>query len=255
MWCKKRKLNNCIDCKTHNLLHQGRGWCQQCYSRNIRRIKSNYKPPKYIWSKHFPYCKSCGTSERKHQGKGLCSRCNSREYVRKKTGYKPPASEWSRRYEECIRCETTKIPYESKGMCTHCYSKYRYKQSKYLEYKRNYARNRAKTDINYRLTQNLRSRLRYAIKNYQKKGKTLEYLGCSISDLKIWLEQQFKSGMTWSNYGMYGWHIDHVKPLAMFDLTNEEEIRKACNFKNLQPLWAKENWSKQNKYLQPSISN
>jgi hypothetical protein len=43
-------------------------------------------------------------------------------------------------------------------------------------------------------------------------------------------------------------HIDHIKPLSSFDLTKIEELREACNYKNLQPLWAKDNLMKGSKY-------
>jgi hypothetical protein len=54
----------------------------------------------------------------------------------------------------------------------------------------------------------------------------------------------FKPGMTWQNYGSRGWHIDHILPIASFDLLNEDELFKAFNFRNLQPLWWFENLSK-----------
>ncbi len=59
-----------------------------------------------------------------------------------------------------------------------------------------------------------------------------------------------KDTMTWDNYGLYGWHIDHIKPLASFDLTDREQFLEACHYTNLQPLWAEENLSKGNKIIQ-----
>jgi len=51
--------------------------------------------------------------------------------------------------------------------------------------------------------------------------------------------------MSWGNYGE--WHIDHIKPISSFDLTNEYELKKAFHYSNTQPLLAKENLSKGNK--------
>ena len=65
-----------------------------------------------------------------------------------------------------------------------------------------------------------------------------------MEELKIYLESKFLPGMTWDNWSKDGWHIDHVVPLASFDLTNKEQFDKACHYTNLQPLWAKDNLSK-----------
>ena len=53
--------------------------------------------------------------------------------------------------------------------------------------------------------------------------------------------------MTWSNIGKNGWEIDHIVPLAKFDLSKKNNQLKAFNFKNTQPLWSTENKAKGDK--------
>ena len=95
----------------------------------------------------------------------------------------------------------------------------------------------------------MRCRLRGALAGTSKSAATLELLGCSVEELKKHLENQFVKGMTWNNYGLHGWHIDHIIPCASFDLTKEEEQRKCFHYTNLQPLWAKDNYAKGDKIL------
>ena len=53
--------------------------------------------------------------------------------------------------------------------------------------------------------------------------------------------------MTWENWGVHGWHIDHIIPIDFYNLQNRDEFLKACHYTNLQPLWAEENLKKKNK--------
>ena len=55
-------------------------------------------------------------------------------------------------------------------------------------------------------------------------------------------------GMSWDNYGYYGWHIDHIIPLSF--AKTEEETYKLCHYTNLQPLWANDNLTKGKKLIQ-----
>lgn len=112
---------------------------------------------------------------------------------------------------------------------------------------REYSKKRRENDIQYKLRSDLRHRIYIAIKNSTKVGSAVRDLGCSISDLKIYLEKKFKEGMNWTNWSPSGWHIDHIIPLSHFDLTDREQFLKAVNYKNLQPLWAIENIRKSNK--------
>lgn len=65
-----------------------------------------------------------------------------------------------------------------------------------------------------------------------------------MAELIVHLESKFRPGMTWENRGKKGWHIDHIKPLSAFDLTDPGQVSDACHYTNLQPLWWKENLDK-----------
>ncbi len=114
-----------------------------------------------------------------------------------------------------------------------------------------YIRKRYKNDENFRIERLLRNRLWYALKSQsaKKSKRTLELVGCSIRDIRQHLENQFKDGMSWENQGE--WHIDHIKPCSLFDLTDPEQQKECFNYKNLQPLWAIDNIKKSNKWQAP----
>jgi hypothetical protein len=102
-----------------------------------------------------------------------------------------------------------------------------------------------KRQAHRKLIKSLRSRLEAAMKyTTNKSQKARELVGCSLFELRQYLEKQFKPGMTWENHSYIGWHIDHIKPLAKFNLHDPEQQRIAFHFSNLQPLWAKENIAK-----------
>jgi hypothetical protein len=110
-----------------------------------------------------------------------------------------------------------------------------------------------KTNLNFRILHNLRGRLRDALGKNCKSKKTIKLIGCSIKKLKEHIEKQFKPGMSWDNWCLYGWHIDHIKPCYMFDLNKAKEQEKCFNYKNLRPLWATENLTRNKNEIIRSI--
>jgi len=94
-----------------------------------------------------------------------------------------------------------------------------------------------KENIEFCLGQRLRRRLRYCVR--QKSASTQTLTGCTWKYLKQWIESQMTDTMTFDTI-----HIDHMMPLASFDLTKPEEQRKACHYTNLQPMLPSENMSK-----------
>lgn len=141
--------------------------------------------------------------------------------------------------KEKIREDVKRFRQTEKGKILYKKSRERWRKLHLTEYRREKYQN----NIDFKIRTLLRGRLQYALKNNQKSAHTLELLGCSLDELKVHLEQQFEPGMTWENYGTE-WHIDHIVPCSYFDLTKEENQRICFNYRNLQPLWARDNYKK-----------
>lgn len=108
-------------------------------------------------------------------------------------------------------------------------------------------RERWDNDPQYKLRSNLRCRMNGAIKGGHKGGSAVRDLGCSIDFLKTRLESMWLPGMSWENWKLDGWHLDHILPLSKFDLTDPAQVKIACHYSNLQPLWWRDNITKGNK--------
>jgi len=102
--------------------------------------------------------------------------------------------------------------------------------------------NRLKADPIHRIKKAARAAVS-RIKRFNSQAqcrKANEYLGCSIEHAAMHIQAQFKKGMTWDNHGKV-WHIDHIVPLASFDLSNNDHLLMCCHYTNLQPMWASDN--------------
>jgi len=110
-----------------------------------------------------------------------------------------------------------------------------------MQKKKNYAtkKERRANDINFRLKEALRNRVRTAMKTGRKCEKTAKLVGYPMEELKEHLEAQFQDGMTMENYGE--WHMDHIVPCNFFDLSKRINQLMCFNYRNLQPLWGPEN--------------
>lgn len=105
---------------------------------------------------------------------------------------------------------------------------------------------RRKTDIRYKIACNLRTRIKHAIKGNTKSLSTMFLIGCEVDYLMYHLQSRFQPGMSWDNHRE--WHIDHRKPCNAFDLYKQSEQQKCFHYSNLQPLWAKDNLNKSDKW-------
>jgi hypothetical protein len=101
---------------------------------------------------------------------------------------------------------------------------------------------RRKNDEQHRTRKRLSSLLRKSLNTAKttKKNSTLNYIGCSIEFMKEHLNSTKKPD--WGD----DLHIDHIIPKTSFDHTNDEEVKKCWNWRNLRYLPAEENMSKYN---------
>jgi hypothetical protein len=95
-----------------------------------------------------------------------------------------------------------------------------------------------------RIATRLRQRVHKIIRNGQRGGSAVRDLGCPVGEFKLYIEAQWQPDMTWDNWAIDGWHLDHIIPLAKFDLTDRAQFLQACHFTNYQPLWSVDNMRK-----------
>jgi hypothetical protein len=124
-------------------------------------------------------------------------------------------------------------------------------REKYLERLRNRTKKRISTlhgTLNNRMSSDMWESLRS--KKANRHWETL--VGFTLEDLKKHLESQFKDGMSWERFMNGEIHIDHKIPKSFFiyEKPEDQEFQYCWSLDNLQPLWAKDNQSKNTKTME-----
>lgn len=116
-----------------------------------------------------------------------------------------------------------------------------------------YIKRRYAEDPQFALAYKVRARVYQAVQKggTSKTGRTEELIGCSFDFLRQHLERQFKGKMSWDSPSSF--HIDHIVPLAAFNLTDPTQLKLACNWQNLRPIQPKKNMSKGAKLTEPQL--
>ena len=153
----------------------------------------------------------------------------------------------------CLKCGVTKPISEfytsSLSSCSECEKErqriYRLMNpEKRRETKRKHIKIKKHQDPFYRTMCSLRNRTRKYLKQIgvKKDSSTLKMIGCTPEELRKYLEGRFLEGMCWDNYGIDGWHIDHIVPISLAKTL--DEVKTLCHYTNLRPMWAKDNINK-----------
>ena len=217
--------------------------CSQC---NLSKILDD-----------FPNCKSG-----KYGKLAKCKSCNKinqhNKYLKNRQYYAKKKKENKLKNKEHYR-QTDKLRYQKQREIKLEYQKqqrlnkpeymkeYRIKNKEKIRQTTNkWQKKKYYNDLSYRLKNILQKRIVATIRGYHKSKSTIELLGCSIEEFKIYLENQFYKDprITWETYGIKGWHIDHIIPCASFDLSDPEQQKICFHYTNLQPLWWDKNIAK-----------
>jgi hypothetical protein len=114
------------------------------------------------------------------------------------------------------------------------------------EIKRKHEINKNANNEIYKLTRIIRNSIRSSIRsrNFKKRTKTSEILGCSMQEFMVYIESTFQDGMSFDNYG--DWHLDHIIPISR--AKSYEEAIELNHYTNFQALWKIDNLRKYNKF-------
>ena len=220
--------------------------CSKC---KIEKEVCEFNKRKYRKSKYTSHCKSCLRERAKlyrEKNDSVIKENKKKYYENNKEKLNENTREWYEKNSEKALQQKKEYYIKNRDLVLER-SKLWIKNNR--DKVNNYIQNKKKENPLFRMELNLRSRMKQFLtqKNITKKNKTFEIIGVDVNELKHFIEEQFIDGMSWENYGIYGWHIDHKIPLC--SAKNEDELLKLFHYTNLQPLWAEDNLKKNGKLI------
>lgn len=248
-------------------------WCKGCRLQQRQDIKEKNKTIQ-IDLTESKVCSKCRTTKLiseyytdKSNAYGVrpdCKECWDKIKTKYRLDNKELVKEAKRRYERLEKCKARRKDYRERSGEKIKLNAKKYREENKAKLKqlqqeynknnrakiRNKTRKRLQENVKFRLSHNLRARFHDALKRAKisKNSSVHDLIGCTVEDLKAYLASLFEEGMSWDNYGK--WEIDHILPVASFDLTSIDQQKACFNYKNLQPLWAEENRKKGCKIIQ-----
>jgi len=258
---KKGKTNICKWCgKTFKARNDNLGFCSRscaskyAHKKNVKtkqcvvcggpfKGKGKYCSSDCYEISKIKRCSICGKEFKSDKANAKycsdeCKKQHNRERDKRRAINKHNKNKKSHKCKYCGKIFVPEYGFKKRTFCSNQCSK-KYQQGKKGSEPKKY--------INRRISKAIQASLKRkgASKNYKHWE---DIVGYTLDDLKERLESQFKQGMSWDNYGK--WHIDHIRPVASFKFESfEDEDFKLCwSLNNLQPLWAKDNVRKADKW-------
>lgn len=211
--------------------------CKKCREKNKKWNKENVDKVKQMVKNYYEE----NTDKIKEKSKKHYETNVGKIKQRVRKYYKEnldKVKKYNKKYQEenADKVKEQRKTYREENKCEHNKCKSRCKDCNFKLYLVNLQRNSIKRCIN--------------LSNLEKTKPSIEYLGCSAEYFIEYFKKKMDNfnqfseiEMTWDNI-----HIDHIKPVASFNLDDEEEFLSCCNYTNLQPLIAEDNLSKRCKW-------
>ena len=232
--------------------------CKECMSKNKKilrekNIVENIEKLKEIDRTDIKTCSICNEEKELNQFSickgsktGFYSWCLKCCKIRYKEQNKTIIKYNDTYIKCCNKCTKNKLVLENyrkkhsidgySNICMECEREYRKNNSK-IKYQKK--KEKLDTDLQFKMAENIRARIRTLF-------KTEKLIGCTLEKLIKHLQSQFYDDISLDNYGKV-WHLDHIIPCNWFDLTDIKQINACCHYTNLQPLLIRDNLIKTNK--------
>jgi hypothetical protein len=202
---KERQEQGLCTCCGNEREDQTGAYCNECTKKDNERIRLRRQA-----SKENGICTRCNNNNSEHGN--LCFVCSDevkkyfKEYRRKKVAD-----------GLCYRCTN---PRSERGVYCHA------------------------CKIDHGIRRSIGNALKK--KNIVKSKSTEEIIGCTIYFFRDHIKNIMEPWMNQDNYGVHvpgerRWQLGHNVPLAVFDLTDPEQLKKAWHYTNIVPQEAEEN--------------
>ena len=171
-------------------------------------------------------------------------RCNKCEKISPITSFFKNKNNKDGYLKECKKCSKFYTIRNQENIKNYKKQYFQQNKERISENKKQYVKNRIKTEGNYLLMVYTRNRIHKSSKGMMKQSSSRDILGIDIETYRKRIEWQMTPDINWSTI-----EIDHVKPICWFDISKDEELKKAFSWKNTQPLLKYDHHLKATKFV------
>ena len=211
---------------------------KQCPECRVQKSTSDFYRHKSRPDGLTGYCKSCHNE--------ITIRCNKKQYKKAPQLFMAKSRKWQREHPERTAGHGKKWRRENPERFKLLQGRWRLNNIEKVRDTSRGAQSRRRKTIGGQISNRMSYMIWMCFRKNKNNQRWEKLAGYKIEDLRKHLESKFTNGMTWDLFLQGKIHIDHIIPQSKFNFTNSEdpEFKVCWGLNNLQPLWAKDNLSK-----------